>query len=415
MKRKHMAIILGIFIVTLFVSLASFTQEDFKITELKNPDPSYPTTSIWYRGVVAADIGDGDANHEMVCDFGDMGIWVYGTSTKWQQIAPENPDWIIGIQLTSGSYEIVADFGTDGLWIWDYPNTWIRISPDDAENGYAVDDDGDGIDELHADFGEIGIWRYDIALQGWTLLTGWNPDVTQQSDSWTTGIGEICYDFGAGGLWINWWPPEYPTWRKLSPNNIGADNAAGDMGAGDIADEIAFDFEDIGFWIYQYDSTPNWHQITGDFVVDLIKAHVVTGTDYDLIVQFNTIAGLWMWDYNGAWPGQWTRLSPDDPTWDEAFCEPFDPDGVMELTGEEEFAADFNTLGLWLYDHYAPIKWIKINEWSPQFMVRADLNGVGVDTCLVCDFGTEGLWYYDGQTGTWTKLSPDSPDRGFTF
>jgi len=80
------------------------------------------------------------------------------------------------------------------------------------------------------------------------------------------------------------------------------------------------------------------------------------------------------------------------------------------MTGQEEFAADFDSLGLWLYDHNSSPKWAKLSDWSPLFMVRADLNGVGTDTCLVCNFETKGLWYYDGQNKTLTKLSSDSPD-----
>jgi len=86
----------------------------------------------------------------------------------------------------------------------------------------------------------------------------------------------------------------------LSPNNIGGDHGAGHVGAGDAATKMAFDFETLGLWIYQHDSSPNWHKITGDFVVDLIMARIVGGTDYDLVVQFNTVDGLWMWDYSSG-------------------------------------------------------------------------------------------------------------------
>jgi hypothetical protein len=407
MKKKYLPIIFFLIVSTVLIFSHTFSQE---FSDSKDIRTLYPTTTVWYRGVVAQDIGDGDLNEELVCDFGPLGLWVYDIATKWRRITPDNPEWIIGIQFTPGDFEIVADFGALGLWWWDYPNTWTKISSNDAENGYAVDDNGDGVDELHVDFGEIGIWRWDNVSKTWSRLSGWNPDYTLQSDSWTVGIQEICYDFGAGGLYVCSWPPNNPTWTKLSPNNIGGDHGAGHMGAGDLATEMAFDFESLGLWIYQHDSIPHWHKITGDFVVDLITARIMGGTDYDLVVQFNTIDGLWIWDYDGGWPGKWLRITSDNPTWDEAYCEPFDPDGLIELSGQEEFAADFNSLGLWLYDHHSSPKWTKISDWSPHFMVRADLNGVGTDTCLVCDFETKGLWYYDGGKKAFIKLSSDTPD-----
>jgi len=88
---------------------------------------------------------------------------------------------------------------------------WTKISSCDAEKASAVDDDGDGADELHVDFGEIGVWRYDYESKAWTRLSGWNPDYTLQSDFWMVGPEEICYDFGAGGLYVCSWPPNNPT------------------------------------------------------------------------------------------------------------------------------------------------------------------------------------------------------------
>lgn len=96
--------------------MLSFTQEKGGFTDSKDVRILYPTTAVWYRGVVAQDIGDGDMNHELVCDFGNLGIWIYDITTKWRRITSDNPDWIIGIQFIPGDYEIVADFGTLGLW-----------------------------------------------------------------------------------------------------------------------------------------------------------------------------------------------------------------------------------------------------------------------------------------------------------
>lgn len=62
--------------------------------------------------------------------------------------------------------EIVADFGALGLWRWKhgvYPGTWLQISGANAGGALAVDDDCDGGQELQVDFGSLGLWRYDAA------------------------------------------------------------------------------------------------------------------------------------------------------------------------------------------------------------------------------------------------------------
>jgi hypothetical protein len=412
MRKKIFRMTMVLVSLVLFVSLISFTQEDrdFKNNEYS---PNYPTTTNKYRGVVSADIGDGDAAHELVCDFGSAGVWLYDYVTKWHKLSPNNPDRIIGVQFAAADYEIYADFGTLGIWWWNYTNyrgSWTKISPDNPSSALAIDDDDDGHDELQVDFGSMGLWRYDYDTTSWSQLTGDNPgsDFTR-SDLWVAGWEEGVWDFGSMGTWLVYESSTF--WTQLTGDSIGDDNASAECGVGgDDEEELFCDFNTQGIWVYESASAPAaWHQITGDSPWDMRTVKFVGSTDHELVACFNLVDGLWWWNYSG-WPGTWTRISPDNPAGDEAFCEPFDPDGLSELSGDEELAVDFGALGLWLYNYAGTPHWQRIHTWSPSFMVRSDLRGDGVDNCLICDFGANGLWYYYGPTATWTRLTPDSPD-----
>ena len=413
MKIFSIIIIVGICISVIFPTEISFTQEDTEEQRLK---ALYPANSFKYRGVVSIDIGDGDRNHELICDFGSRGVYFYDTSRGWHRISSDNPEWIIGVQFGFSDYEILADFGTMGLWLWNYtglPGTWTLLSPDDAQNAIALDDDMDGQDEIQVDFGNLGLWRYDDDTGWWTVLTADNPTgPVEISDYWPTGIEEGNWAFGPYGTWSVYWNrfSHIPYWDFLTPDSADDDNVAGDVGVGSSADEVAFDFSTLGLWVYQWDSYQKWHIISPDSPKDIRAVRFVGDPFYEFVVQFEGVPGLWMWDYSG-WPGTWTLLTDDNPTGDEAFCESFDPDGLWEASGDEEVAVDFGSnLGLWLYDNNVVIKWTQINPDSPTFMVRSDLKGYGADTCLICDFGTAGLWYYDGNRSKWIKISSNSPD-----
>jgi len=80
MKKFSIIIIVGICIFVIFSTEISFTQEDTEEQKLK---ALYPANSFKYRGVVSIDIGDGDTNHELICDFGTSGLWYYDGNRSW--------------------------------------------------------------------------------------------------------------------------------------------------------------------------------------------------------------------------------------------------------------------------------------------------------------------------------------------
>jgi hypothetical protein len=379
-----------------------------------------PEHTMRYPGVVSVEIGDGDINHELVCNIGwPDGVFIYDLTSGWHRITPDTADWLIGVQFGADDYEILGDFGPLGLWLWDYsgyPGTWIRLSPDDAIDAVVLDDDKDGRDEVHVSFGPIGLWRYDYEDKSWNLIREAYP-----SD------GMIC-DFGIGGhevsVWTysdgtfsHYWNADSPRITKLTGDYVSNNfNGAANL-LGDDSEEIFACFDPYGLWIYDDDNTPHWHQITG-ITPTGIKSVTFAGNTYQkLVAMFGVVDGLWIWNYSG-WPGTWQRITGDNPD-NRGWSELFDPDGLTETNRDEELAVDFNALGLWLYDNSATKKWTLLGDLClhsyacppvPSYMVRSDLNGVGVDTCLVVSFMGEGLWYYDGQTSTWYKIHDREPN-----
>ncbi len=71
--------------------------------------------------------------------------------------------------------ELIVEFGTGlGVWVRRNATTWNQLhgaSPDNIVNG---DLDGDGHDELLADFGAQGIWSYQDG-PGWSFVHAVNP------------------------------------------------------------------------------------------------------------------------------------------------------------------------------------------------------------------------------------------------
>lgn len=396
-------------------------------------DSALPSTSYRYRGVVTGNIDVDDSGDELMVDFGRQGVWLLrNPGEPWSQKAPDNPEWIIGLDLDgNGDLEIAGNFAAKGLWFFDDDlggGRWHLLTSDAAEGALAVDDDGDGSDELHVDFGNLGLWRYDGDSRTWRRFTTDNPSGGIASAFRQTWMGESIWDFESQGLWMirGSDPP-----LLMNPKNPSGEWTAGDLGLGGPEDELVVDFGVgmlVGLWICQSSGgTETWTQITGNHALNVGRVRFVGDFGYELYAAFWGYPGLWIWDCTGSLPGTWTRLFPwplpwhafadtDFPTWNEAFCEPFDPDGTSELTGDEELAVDWGWRGLWLYDssvladNMSPLPWTLLTTASPRFMVRADLGGHGLDNCLVCDFEALGLWYYDGQANIWRWLTGDSPD-----
>ena len=403
------------YILSIFLSLGIFSVGPVFIDSFQKNSDNYPPSlfiSDTRPGVISGNMDDADTAHELLVDFGAKGVWFYlDAGGPWMKVSPDNPDFMVGTDVDgNGDMEVIVDFGIKGLWAFEYDHAvnWYKVTTDSPEEVISLDDDGDGADELHIDFGSgKGLWRYDLD-SGWKKLTRDNPGFGMKCDFWNTGVEEGIWTF-YNGTYAVW--GSTPTWDKMTNDGMAQDSAAAEMGIGDDSQELAADFISKGLWGINKESfTDCWIRLTSDEPYALRSVRFVGDPDSELLCVF-AVSGLWMWDDSGgSFPGTWTKLSGDNPDWLQHFCEPFDPDGTTELSGDEEAAIDFGIKGLWLYDSTAVVKWKKLTQDSPRFMVRSDLFGDGVDNCLICDFTSKGLWYYSGKTGTWHRMTGDSPD-----
>lgn len=418
MKRKCLSILAFFFVFSFFSVAFAFSQKTPEAQKQADFEAKYPTTSIDYRGVVAVDM-DEDGDDDLICDFGSLGVWYYRQGTGWTKINNNNPDWLISYDWASSHY-ILADFGSLGLWqgYWAGGDviSWIKENNNNASFAFSLDDDMDGNDEVYVDFGGLGLWRRDWSDFSWTKINNASPGDGFKSDMWDSGWHEGVFDFGGTGLWSTYHEKEggadQQFWDKLNASEPGSDNLAAELGIGDSTDELVIDFMP-SLWLLDPDEglwPGTWHKLTHHDTYDIREVRFENdGSDYEFLAHFGTVSGLWRWNYPGSYPGTWTKINNNNPDYDEAFCEPFDPNGLSESGNDEEVAVDFGGLGLWLYDNTGG-SWTKINNNSPQFMIRADLFKDGKKVCLVCDFGTLGLWYYDGFLNIWTKINNNSPD-----
>jgi hypothetical protein len=198
--------------------------------------------------------------------------------------------------------------------------------------------------KLVANFPGVGLYQYDGTT--WTLLTS-NSSVEN-----LIGTSNKLYaDFGSLGLW------QYNgTWTPLS--SLDADKMAAN------GDNLLATFS--GFGLYQHDGT-TWTQLSPNSSVENMVA--VSGKIY---ADYGTL-GLWKYDAG------WTLLSIAD-------CERLAANG-------NKLVVNFLGYGLWQYDG---------TSWTQLTANDTVQDLVGIEGNLYTDFGTLGLYQYNG---AWTQLS----------
>jgi hypothetical protein len=329
-------------------------------------------------------VGDFDSDHmdEVAVDFGPAGIWLYDQGS-WSQIAPENPEGLLGAKIELGPYDdLLADLGARGLWRW-RDGSWSLFSGADVESmatGLAWPEGVSApVTAFIGDFGRLGAWLWTWP-SGWWQQSSMDPDQVVMAKISNPYVSWIIGDFGSLGMW---WRYTNSDWLNLSRANaefmikgrwlIGMERLFADFGA-------------AGLWAYQQGN--HWTYLSGADPDSIITADI-TGDGVDEIVVDFGPAGLWLRD------NYWTALSDADP------------EGMVaaDVTGDggDEVAVDFGLKGLWVWNDGA---WSKISPLDSEYLSAADTNGDGAEEILA-DFGAAGFWLWNG---VWTRISEDNPD-----
>ncbi|MCP4364344.1 MAG: VCBS repeat-containing protein [Planctomycetes bacterium] len=167
---------------------------------------------------------DGDGKADLIADFGDHagGVMVFYNNTgPWRSIASGSYDsgfgdgrrMVVGDVDGDGLDDVVADFGSyrEGIKIF-YNNsrTWTEISPGSYSDGFGEggmvigDMDGNGKNELIADFGAYGggVSVFYNNVEPWSAVNRFSPGPYRMivGDMDDSGRADLVVDYGAMGV-----------------------------------------------------------------------------------------------------------------------------------------------------------------------------------------------------------------------
>lgn len=330
------------------------------------------------RGDQPAQIIDADGNNNLN-DAGAM--WTAGeTYTDAQAGVTIAVNATTGTTATvtitlAGKSDLLLPFGpTYGLWRLDLGTSWSQVHPISPEAVVAADLDGDGADEIVADFGPTyGVFaRAGVAPNAWSQLTTDSPTLLTVADLDGNGMDDLVGSFGAGGVRTR---INNAAWTSLHPLAV-THMAVGDLDA-DGRDDVVLDFPGFGLWVRQ--NNASWFQLHPLNAREIVSGDFDGNGRADVAIDFGSAYGIWSYWNNQAWTQVHAQSGQHLATGN------VDSNAASELV--IDFGADF---GIWMWRNGTT--WTKVHDLTSEGIVLADLNGSG-RADIVVDFGpTYGFW-----------------------
>jgi hypothetical protein len=233
----------------------------------------------------------------LVADFGaPEGLWRYSSRYgTWSQMSTASSN----LMVAAGD-RLVANFPGFGLYQrYSYMSPWTLLTPNDNVENLVVIGDW-----LLADFGSLGLWKYDGA---WHNLSYSNPNHLIQSfrvryPNETHGHRLIA-NFPGQGLYEL--ELDGTTWTQLTPNDtvqalieVQVTPCCGPW-------ILYADYGTLGLWKY---TVNGWERISFADPNLLGSLPVVTSSVSTLVANFPGYGGLYR--YNGG--SSWTLLTSND-------------------------------------------------------------------------------------------------------
>jgi hypothetical protein len=224
----------------------------------------------------------------------DTGVWNLITSSAATQVAAGDMDG-------DGKDDIVADFLASGLWVkYSTTGQWQFISSSPAS--IAVGDfNGDGKADLAGIWGGV-IWIRDSASGSWTAgLSG--ADQLAAGDLNGDGKADLVANYPTTGIWVQY--SASGAWSNLTPD------PATRIAVGDFSGDGKADL--VGIWSnYVWIKYTNGGWIKGPADATLLAAGDLNGDgNADLIVNYPA-SGVWV-QYSAT--GEWSNLTTSPATW----------------------------------------------------------------------------------------------------
>jgi probable HAF family extracellular repeat protein len=289
-------------------------------------------------------------NNDLLVDFGSPGLWLFQNNTLFRKIHNASPIAVASGNLDGGTgqTEAIASFPGSGLYArFNNANTWTRINSSVPARVGAGDFNGDGIDEVVADFGSSGLWRR-AANGAWTRLLNTTTQGLAVGDLDGNGKAELIADRGATGLWARY---NDANWVRLNASNP-VRVIAGDLD-GDGKDEAIADFSS-GVWARFNNAT--WSKLT-PIVSQGLASGDFNGDGRDDLLADRGSTGLWVRYGNNP---TWSKLLADSPA-NLAIAD-------LDSNGKAEAIVDRGPSGLWA--RYNNTTWKKLNTKTSQAIVE---------------------------------------------
>lgn len=279
---------------------------------------------------------------------------------------------------------VVASSGRDGIQQFLNNRDWRKTENISTSMLAAGDLDGDIKDEVIAGIPGRGLVAGDHETGLWQQLHRSIPQRLVVADFDGNGLDDLAADFGAQGLRVR---VNQNGWAKVHASAT-AGLRAGDLDGNGKAELIAY-FGGAGLWARYNNAT--WVQLHPDSPVRVATGDLDGNGEDELIAEFGT--GLFAL-YNNDPP--FVRLpNPNGPT--EGLAT-----GDLDGNDRDELLADFGSRGLWAYYNDAR-PWVKLDPRSPKSFRATDLDQDGKED-VVADFGATGLWARYNNVGAFRRI-----------
>ena len=308
--------------------------------------------------------------NDLAIDFGDLGLWgLYnnGPNAPLQAGLPAVPTTELELGPPVGM-PFYAPLHTS--------------NPEEMTNG---DVDGNGLDELIADFPGSGVWVWRNNML-WHQLHTANVRAITTGDLDDNGQADVVLDFPAVGTWMYLNDSSWAQLHPLSPTRL----MTGDLDGNGKA-EVILDFAGLGVWVW-FNNTA-WVQLHTSNVDGVAVGDLDGSGQSDAVLDFPGF-GLWTWSNNAAW----AQLHPVNP---DLFTT-----GDVDGNGQDDVILDFPGFGLWV--RLNNTSWAQLHSLQAEDLLTADLDASG-QADVIIDFGSPGLWAWVNNS-QWIALHALSPE-----